>query len=86
MKIVFKKSFVKQYAKLNKRSRNAVNDAIQLFELNPLNPQLKNHALKGKLRGKRAFSAGFDLRVIFKIEGEYVTVEMLGVGTHNQVY
>jgi len=86
MKIIFKKSFVKQYVKLDKSKRNSVDSAIRIFEKNPLTPELKNHALKGKLNGKRAISAGFDLRIVFRIDGYYVLVEMLGVGSHNQVY
>jgi addiction module RelE/StbE family toxin len=86
MKIVFKKSFVKQYTKLNRSKRDSVDTAIRIFEKNPLTPELMNHALKGKLQGKRAISAGFDLRIVFKVNGDYVLVEMLGAGSHNQVY
>lgn len=86
MKIVFKKSFTKQYVKLNEDKRLAVDGALRTFAADPKAPQLKNHPLKGKLSGKRAISAGFDLRIVFKVDGDYVLVEMLGVGSHNQVY
>ena len=86
MKIVFKKSFAKQYVKLTVRHRSSVDATIRLFEENPHAPKLRNHALKGKLAGRRAIFAGFDLRIVFRVEGDYVLVEMLGVGSHNQVY
>lgn len=86
MKIVFKKSFVKQYSKLDKRHQDSVDTTIRLFEKSPHASQLKNHPLKGKLKGKRSISAGFDLRIVFRVEGDYVLVEMLGVGSHNQIY
>lgn len=86
MKIVFKKSFVKQYAKLNESKRLSVDETIRVFARDPKTPHLKNHLLKGKLTGKRAISAGFDLRIVFKVDGDYVLVEMLAVGSHNQVY
>ena len=58
MKLIFKKSFLKQYQKLNKANQTKVNESLLLFEKNPLDPNLKNH----------------------------ITVIMLGVGTHSQVY
>ena len=86
MKIIFKKSFTKQYAKLNENKRLSVDETIRVFAHDPKIPYLKNHALKGKLTGKRAISAGFDLRIVFKVDGDYILVEMLAVGSHNQVY
>jgi addiction module RelE/StbE family toxin len=86
MQIFFKKSFIKQYGKLKKSDQSKVDDALEIFEKNPLDPQLKNHALIGRLMGKRAISAGFDLRIVFASNIEYVTVTILAVGTHNQVY
>ena len=86
MQIFFKKSFVKQYHKLQKTDRLKVDNALVLFEKNHFHPSLKNHALTGKLAGKRSIAAGFDLRLVFEMKGNYVTVIMLGLGTHNQVY
>ncbi|MCC7197401.1 type II toxin-antitoxin system mRNA interferase toxin, RelE/StbE family [Candidatus Peregrinibacteria bacterium] len=86
MLIVLKKSFVKQYQKLQKASQSKIDNTLRLFEKNPHDPQLKNHALTGKLTGKRSISAGFDLRIVFELEGNYMIVTMLSVGTHNQVY
>lgn len=86
MRIYFKKSFIKQYQKLQKTHQSKVDQALKLFEKNPNNPILKNHALAGRLSGKRSIAAGFDVRIVFEMEGHYVTVTMLAVGTHNQVY
>lgn len=86
MQIILKKSFVKQYQKLQKANQSKIDNTLRLFEKNPHDPQLKNHALIGKLSGKRSISAGFDLRIVFEIEGNYVIAIMISVGTHNQVY
>ena len=86
MKIYFKKNFIKQYARLQKQGRAQVDKAIKLFEKNPRDPFLRNHALLGRLTGKRSISAGFDLRIVFEVDGDYIVVIMLAVGTHNQVY
>lgn len=86
MHIIFKRSFVKQYHKLQKANQAKVDEAILLFEKNPFDLKLKNHALIGRLADKRSISAGFDLRIVFQIEGDYMVVTMLAVGSHNQVY
>lgn len=86
MQIYFKKTFIKQYKRLQSSQQKKVDQALEFFEKNPLDTKLKNHGLVGKLQGKRAISAGFDLRIVFEIQGEYITVTMLAVGTHNQVY
>lgn len=86
MRILFKKRFVKQYQKLKKSDQGRVDNALRIFEKNPFDSQLKNHALVGKLIGKRSIAAGFDLRMIFELEGDYIIVIMIGVGTHSQIY
>ena len=45
---------------------------------------LYDHALTGKLDGKRAFSVTGEIRVIY-VELEDAIV-LLDIGTHNQVY
>ena len=86
MIIIPKKSFLKDYAKLSVPQREKVDFALRSFLKSPQDSVLRNHALKGKLAWKRAIRAGFDLRIVFKVEGDYVRVLMLSVGTHNQVY
>ncbi len=86
MKIRFRKSFIKQYSKLTLKQRGDVDFTLKLFEVNPQDSKLKNHALKGALSGYRAISAAFDMRVVFIMRENYVYVEMIAVGTHNQVY
>ncbi len=86
MNIKFRRSFIKQYSKLSLKQQGLVDLALTLFEKNPTEAKLKNHALKGRLQGYRAISASFDLRLLFKEEGDYLYIEMIAVGTHNQVY
>ena len=50
MQIFFKKSFVKQYHKLNKSDQGMVDSALVAFEKNPKETQLNNHhQLRAKL-------------------------------------
>lgn len=86
MIVIPKKSFLKDYARLQAPQRQKVDLALRRFLKNPQDLTLRNHPLKGVLTGKRAISAAFNLRIVFKVEGDYVRVLMLSVGTHNQVY
>ena len=86
MKLIFEKSFEKSLCKLQPADVDRVERAISLFQQNPFHPHLRNHRLKGKLQGLHSISAGFDLRIVYREEGDHVIVFLLRVGTHNQVY
>ncbi len=86
MQILRHKNFKKSYQRLHKSLKEKVNLSIEKFYKNPFDQSLKNHPLKGKMVGKRAFSVTSDLRIIFEEHENYVVVIMLDVGTHNQVY
>lgn len=58
---------------------------IEYFINNPSHPLLRNHALTGTKKGLRAFSVTGDIRIIYQRIDED-TVELLDIGTHNQVY
>lgn len=48
--------------------------------------KIGNHALAGKMLGKRAFSVTGSVRIIFKEYDNYVLVLFLDIGSHPQVY
>ncbi len=87
MKIEYNDSFIKHYKKRITSNHLLIKKAkerINLFIKNPNDPILKDHPLKGKSKGFRAFSITGDIRVIYQIiEG---TVYFFDIGTHNQVY
>ena len=80
------KRFDKAFAQLADRDQRRVESALKQFMDQPFHPALDNHALKGKLRGLRAISAGYDLRIVYKEENGHVIVMLLNVGTHDDVY
>jgi addiction module RelE/StbE family toxin len=86
MELQFKKSFAKSYQKLSSQEQLKVDQALVGFQEDPHQPHLRNHALKGTMKGQRAISAGFDLRIIYREEGEHAVVHLIKTGTHNQVY
>jgi addiction module RelE/StbE family toxin len=59
-------------------------ERLALFMAGKLGYPLHDHALTGKLAGKRAFSMAGDIRIIY-IELED-SIVFLDIGTHNQVY
>jgi addiction module RelE/StbE family toxin len=65
-------------------------EALRLLLVNPFAPQLETHKLKGKLSGSWAYSAGYDLRIVFdfvKVEKDKVDdIFLLVIGTHDEVY
>jgi addiction module RelE/StbE family toxin len=86
MIIKFHKDFVKSYKKLSPKLKQRVDLVIFGFRKNPLDPVLKNHALKGEMGGKHAISVTGNIRILFEEHGDYLLVIMLDVGTHSQIY
>lgn len=86
MKIRYHKFFEKRFKKLSKGLQEKTLRAIQRFAENPFDSVLKNHALRGKMKGKRAFSVTGDIRIVFEEYNQYVLVIMLDVGSHAQIY
>ncbi|MFM7181324.1 MAG: type II toxin-antitoxin system YafQ family toxin [Verrucomicrobiales bacterium] len=86
MKVQTTNRFDKAFARLAPRDQRRVEAVLMLFMDQPFHPSLKNHALSGKLRGTRAFSAGYDLRIVYEEEGGHALVLLLNTGTHDEVY
>lgn len=84
-------SFLRSARRVVRKNPGASGDlriALHLLAEDAFDPLLKTHKLKGKLKGARACSAGYDLRIIFEFvqyEGaEAILLEALG--THQEVY
>lgn len=60
---------------------------IILLEENPFNPILKTHKLKGMLKTCFSCSINYEFRIVFKFsESDSNTIELLNIGTHDEVY
>jgi len=84
-------SFVRAARRIVKKHPNVASDireTLELLSADVFHSRLKTHKLKGKLEGSWGCSAGYDLRIIFKLvqyEGrEAILLET--IGTHNDVY
>lgn len=80
---MFEKHF-KQRISPNEKLKKQFKERLALFIASELGYPLHDHALTGKLTGKRAFSVAGDIRVIY-VELEDAIV-FLDVGSYNQVY
>lgn len=87
MKVEYSKDFKKHFQKRilpNPSLASKFDKRFKLFINDSKNPLLKDHPLKGKKIGLRAFSITGDIRVIYQIIGEIIY--FFDIGTHNQVY
>lgn len=88
IEIKFSGCFRKQYDKASEKIRKAFRNRLNLFRQNPLDPQLRDHALKGEYKGYRSINVTGDWRAIYskrKTEDDDVIVFEL-LGTHSQLY
>jgi mRNA-degrading endonuclease YafQ of YafQ-DinJ toxin-antitoxin module len=61
---------------------------LQMLSEDAFDTRLKTHKLKGALDGLWACSAGRDLRILFEFaqRGDRETIQLLSLGTHDEVY
>jgi len=85
MKIIFHKTFEKQYKKFPDKIRQRIKERNILFEKDPYNPILNNHALNGKYAGYRSISVTGNIRIIYKFLDKD-TVLFSELGTHSKLY
>ncbi len=84
MVISYSKAFIKQAKKLSPQLRLKLQENISVFADNPLNPSLRNHALKGKYKEYRSIDITGDVRALYlQRESEAI---FDAVGTHSQLY
>jgi mRNA-degrading endonuclease YafQ of YafQ-DinJ toxin-antitoxin module len=58
--------------------------ALRRFAVDPGDPLLRTHKLKGNLDAYRAFSVEDDLRVLVRWEGDEAF--LVNLGSHDEVY
>lgn len=88
MVIKFTKEFHKQYKKSDAKIKKRFAARLELFKKNILDPQLRNHPLKGKYQGFRSIDVTGDWRAIYR-EEKLPTGNIFwfsALGTHSQLY
>ncbi|MBI5184919.1 MAG: type II toxin-antitoxin system mRNA interferase toxin, RelE/StbE family [Nitrospinae bacterium] len=87
MRLELERSFSKRSKKLLKRNpllQKTYETLLSKLSINPFDPTLHTHPLKGRLKGKYACSLTQDLRVVFKLYDDIV--HLLDIGSHDEVY
>ncbi len=84
MKIYHWRKFAKAYKKVPLEVKLAAEKKEEIFRLNPFEPMLKTHKLKGELLGFYSFSVSYHWRIVFHFESENIIIFDI-IGTH-QVY
>ena len=82
--IQFKKSFQKEYRKLNQRNKDKWSIVFEVFYKNPLCKSLRRHKLKGKYQGFESIDISPDIRAVFRQTGN--TFYFWHIRNHNQLY
>lgn len=88
MKVNFKKSFNKQFEKLNKKIQLKTDEKIKLFRKNPFDKNLKNHALTWEYLSFRNINITWDYRAISKEypNWTYEFIDFIDIWTHSELY
>lgn len=78
----------RRYLKKHPEVQGALDGTLARLEADAYDPVLKTHRLQGELQGLLACSAGYDLRLLFKIanHGGSEVILLLSLGTHDEVY
>jgi mRNA-degrading endonuclease YafQ of YafQ-DinJ toxin-antitoxin module len=65
-----------------------IRDTLTRLSEDAFDPSLRTHPLRGQLSGRYACSAGFDLRIIFRLvqDSGVEKVLLLTAGSHEDVY
>ena len=86
--ILFHQSFKRAYKKAvsaGSDREHRFRRALEMFALDPFDPKLRTHKLKGKLNSYWAFSVEYDLRIVFYFEVDGSAV-LFDIGSHDEVY
>ena len=84
MRLTASSHFLRKARKLPEPQIAMLRAAMRRFAVDPQDPLLRTHKLKGDLAAYWAFSVDDDLRVLFRWEGEEAF--LVNLGSHDQVY
>ena len=84
MRIIYHRTFRKQYQKLQKKLRNKFDERLQIFIDDSHAIELNNHELHGKFAGCRSINVTGDLRAIYEVREN--RVRFLEIDTHSNLY
>jgi addiction module RelE/StbE family toxin len=84
MHIIFHKSFIKEYKKLQTEIQNKFDERLRFFRDGTNLSILNTHSLQGKHRGYKSLNVNGDIRAIYK--EEYKVIIFVSIGSHSELY
>ncbi len=82
LRVGYKPSFIRTFAKLSPVLQSDMLAAIKIFQKNSRDPILRTHKLQGKFKRCSSFSVNYKYRIVFTYIDKH-TVVFLGVGDHD---
>lgn len=76
----------KRFARRHPELRGATEKTLLTLRENPFAPQLRLHALTGRLAGKQAVCINYAYRIVLCVEVTEREVILHNIGTHDEVY
>jgi mRNA-degrading endonuclease YafQ of YafQ-DinJ toxin-antitoxin module len=84
LRITASSRFLRRAKKLKEPQASMLRAALRRFAVDPQDPLLRTHKLRGDLEAYWAFSVDDDLRVLFRWDGDVAF--LVNLGSHDQVY
>ena len=84
MRLAFTPRFGRRARKLSALQRALLRAALRRFAVDPRDPVLRTHRLRGELDGYWASAIDDDLRVLFRWDDDLAT--LVTIGTHDEIY
>jgi len=82
MQIIYSPQFIKDYKRIDNKTKEKAEEKERIFRKNPFNARLKTHKLSGRLYDLWSFFVDYDCRIIFEIKSEKVIV-FHAIGGHS---
>ena len=80
----YKPSFLREFKRLESALQEEAREKIELFKDPESHPQLRIHALKGRLAGYLSFSVNYRYRIIFTFSNKKKNqAVLLAIGDHD---
>ena len=84
MRLTASSRFLRRPKKLREPQASMLRAALRRFAVDPRDPLLRTHKLKGDLAAYWAFSVDEDLRVLFRWDGDVAF--LVNLGSHDEIY
>ena len=84
MRLATSSRFIRRAKKLKEPQASLLRATLRRFAIDPQDPLLRTHKLKGELADYWAFSVDDDLRVLFRWNGDEAF--LVNLGSHDEVY